>query len=142
MKPTNLQRIILVIYAIAIVSICIFFAPKSIFDTNNGVSVILPIERSPIWRKTYNIVEDQEATSKAIEKDMEARGYHEADYNYSLERLLDYYNNVPPEDIPKVYKTEINPYVRVDYYRMAIEIFAITVVAGILYIIVMPKKEG
>lgn len=100
MKLTNLQRIILVVYAIAIINICVFFAPKSFIYTEHGNTVVWPIEYSPVWK-----ISDRFSSENS--------------------------NNIDPDN-----------FIRIDYYRMASEAFAITVIAGVLFILTMPKKEG
>jgi len=109
MKLTNLQRIILIAYAIVIVNICIFFAPKSLFMHYEGNYIVRYIEYSPIWHNS----------------------------NYYETRVIK--RNKSQAEISDAQK--LDTFIRVDYYRLATEVFATTVVAGVLYIIVSPKKE-
>ncbi|AEE95326.1 hypothetical protein [Mahella australiensis] len=109
MKLTNLQRIILVVYAIVIINICIFFAPKSFFARSDGVNIIQHIEYSPVWRNSHYF------RTRAIKQ------------------------NASPQDVNNA--GELDWYIRIDYYRMFVEIFVATVIASILFVLSMFPKE-
>jgi hypothetical protein len=99
MKLTNLQRIILVIYTIAIISICIFFAPRTLILTENNNTFVIPIGYDPIWVTT---------------------------------------NRYTPKSVNDI---DFDNFVRIDYYRMFVEVFVITVVAGTLFALSMFPRE-
>jgi hypothetical protein len=103
MKLTNLQRIILAAYAIAIINICIFYVPEAYigpYNPNYDNQVVVFKGYAKIWEQPL------------------------------------YYGP------PAWNEFDSNSFIRIDYYRMFVEVFTATIVTVVLLVITTPSKNN